>query len=82
MAGPSASELIGRLDEAVTLARTAQRERALACSELTEVKGQLREAQIELEVCEGSLRNALLELNVSRELLAYHGLTPVDAGAE
>jgi len=43
------------------------RERGVAFAEL-------RDAKIELEVCELSLRNALLELNLARELLAYHGL--------
>jgi hypothetical protein len=69
--GPSTSELVARLDDAVTLARTAQRERALAI-------GEMREARIELEACELSLRNALLELSCARELLAYHDLTIVE----
>jgi polysaccharide deacetylase 2 family uncharacterized protein YibQ len=60
-----------RLDDAVTLARKAQRERALAI-------GEMRNARLELECCELSLRNALLELSCARELLAYHGLTVVE----
>jgi hypothetical protein len=64
-----------RLDEAITLARTAQRERALACSDLTEAKGAIGELR-------SDLRDAHLDLAAARDLLAYHGLALVDSGGE
>jgi hypothetical protein len=74
MSGPSASELVSRLDDAVTLARKAQRERALAI-------GQMRETQIHLVVARLELRHARLDLACARELLAHHGLTIVEEEA-
>jgi outer membrane protein TolC len=69
------ADLQQRLDEALDLARRAQRERALACSDLTEAKGAIGELR-------SDLRDARLSLAAARELLAYHGLTPVDSGGE
>lgn len=61
------ADLQQRLDEALDLARRAQRERAIACSNLTEAQGELRELR--------------LELSAARELLAYHGFTPIEDDA-
>ncbi|MGH3444846.1 MAG: hypothetical protein ACRDPB_05690 [Nocardioidaceae bacterium] len=58
------AELQQKRDEALDLAHRAQRESALAHAALTEVKGELREAR--------------LDLAVARELLAYHDYLPVE----
>lgn len=57
-------DLQQRLDEAVMLARRAQHERAQACADLADARGTIRVLRC--------------EVNVLRELLAYHGLTPVE----
>jgi hypothetical protein len=57
-----------RLEDLLTI---AVRERAVACSELTDAKGTIATLSAEL-------RDAQLDLAVARELLAYHDLTPVE----
>jgi hypothetical protein len=65
----------GVTDHLEDLLTTVTRDRARACADLSE-------ARIEMQVLELSYRNALLDLSAAREMLAYHGLTPVDSGGE